>query len=94
MKAARVIGCVVASQKPSSLDGIKLLLLQPTDWNGNPEGGDYIIAADTVSSGIGELIFYVEARDASIALHSQPPIDAAIIGIIDGVSFEGSNVCR
>lgn len=92
MKAARIIGNVVMSQKPSSLTGIKLMLLAPTDWNGNPITSDYLVAVDIVSAGIGDLIFYVEARDASIAVTTQPPIDAAIVGIIDGVSLDDSNV--
>ena len=83
MKPARVIGRVVATCKVDSLKGIKLLFLQETDWKGAAKDG-YIIAADTVGAGAGEDVFFVESRDASIAVHSNPPVDAAVVGIIDG----------
>jgi ethanolamine utilization protein EutN len=85
MKPGRIVGRVVASQKVQSLTGIKLLLLEPTDWAGNATGGDLLVAADTVGAGAFELVFFVESRDASIAIHTQPPVDAAIVGIIDGI---------
>ncbi|MBN1550081.1 EutN/CcmL family microcompartment protein [bacterium] len=87
MKPALVIGRVVASVKDPSLKGVKLLLLRCIRWSGETLN-DYLIAADSVGAGAGEKVFYVEARDASIAVHTNPPIDAAIIGIIDGVDFE------
>ncbi len=84
MLPAKVIGRVVATKKVESLTGIKLILLQPTDWEGNPEG-DYLVAADSVSAGYDEFVFYVEARDAAVAFPIAPPVDATIAGIIDGV---------
>lgn len=87
MKSARVIGRVVATAKVSSLKGIKLLLLERCDWSGRAMG-ERLIAADAVGAGAGEHVFYVESRDASIAVHSNPPIDAAIVGIIDGTDMK------
>lgn len=86
-----IIGRVVATEKTSSLSGKKLLLLQPTDWKRNPSG-EPLVAVDTVGSGAGEFVFFVKAREAAVAcggtgLHDTPPIDAAVLGIIDGVDI-------
>jgi len=87
MQPGRVIGRVVASRKEDSLEGARLLLVQPTDWKGNASG-DPFIALDAVGTGAHEFIFYVGAREAAVAVEAIPPVDAAIVGIIDGVTLE------
>lgn len=82
-----IIGRVVASHKYETLVGAKLLLVQPTDWFKNPEG-DPLVAIDTVGAGAAEFIFYVQSREAAVTMEAIPPVDAAIVGIIDGVNFE------
>ncbi len=82
-----VMGKVVATKKYPPLKGVKLLLVRPTDWEKNPVG-DYIVAADAVGAGEGEFIFYVESREAAVAFEGVPPIDASIVGIIDGVYLD------
>ncbi|MBA3064970.1 EutN/CcmL family microcompartment protein [bacterium] len=94
MNPAKVIGRVVATAKWETLKGIKLLLLQPTDWEGNPSG-DPIVAADGVGAGSGEFVFYVKSREACFSwltggkqvLSEMPPLDATVMGIIDGVDM-------
>jgi len=92
MQAAKVIGRVTASQKVETLEGVKLLLIQPVTWEQEPVG-DPIVAVDTVGSGAGEFVFWVAAREAAIAmggtdLKDTPPVDAAVLGIIDGVNVQ------
>jgi len=95
MYPAKVIGRVVATRKYKTVEGIKLLLIQPTDWKGNFKG-DPIVAADSVGAGAGEFVFYVKAREACFqwlkgdkqVLEEMPPFDATIMGIIDGVEIE------
>ncbi|MEA2081362.1 MAG: EutN/CcmL family microcompartment protein [Elusimicrobiota bacterium] len=94
MNAAKVIGRVVATSKWKTLEGKTLLLLQPTDWNGKPSG-DMIVAADSVGAGAGEFVFYVKSREACFSwlsgnkqvLGEMPPLDATVMGIIDGVDI-------
>ncbi len=57
MKIGRVIGSVVATQKVDSLEGIKLLLVQPLDEN-LKEVGSPLVACDTVQAGYGDVVFY------------------------------------
>ena len=86
MNLGRVIGTVVATQKYEGLQGCKLLLVQPLDHEGR-KAGDYLVAVDTVRAGVGELIYFVNSREAALALTPWfVPVDAAIVGIVDEVS--------
>ena len=86
MLPAKVIGRVVSTQKVPSLTGVKFLLIQPTTWDGKPDG-DPLIAADAVSAGWKEFVFYVQAREAAVAFPEIPPLDATVVGIIDYVQL-------
>jgi microcompartment protein CcmK/EutM len=83
MHPAKVMGTVVATAKHPDMVGVKMLLLRPTDWDGNPQD-DYLVAADAVGAGDREFVFYVESREAAVAFDKIPPIDACVVGIIDG----------
>ncbi len=83
MKLARVRGTVVCTIKDPQLDGVKLRVIQPVDSDGNLQGGP-IVAADSVSAGEDELIWWVAAREATYCLPDKKiPADAAIVGIVD-----------
>lgn len=83
MQLARVIGDVVASVKDANLTGVKLLLLQPIAASGEASGRT-LVALDSVGAGVGEHVFFVRGREAAFPfLPSEPPTDAAVIGIID-----------
>lgn len=80
-----VTGTVVASQKAAGLEGQKLLLVQPVDDTGRSTG-DVQVAVDTVSAGVGDHVYLVGSREAALALDPWfVPVDAAIVGIVDGV---------
>ncbi len=55
MQLARVRGTVVSTQKEPSLRGVKLLLLQLLDEEGQPLPG-YEVAADSVGAGLDEWV--------------------------------------
>jgi microcompartment protein CcmK/EutM len=86
---AKVIGTVVSTAKVSSLEGYRLLIVQPVDEKG-AESGSPLVAADTVSAAPGQLVFFVKGREAANALPEKfNPCDAAIVGIPDEVTEEG-----
>jgi ethanolamine utilization protein EutN len=87
---ARVVGNVVATQKQQSHEGKKILLLQPLDLEGQPMG-DLVVALDAVDAGVGDRVLAVqEGFSAMTAVgHTESPIDAAVIGVIDEVTWEG-----
>ena len=88
MIIARVIGNVVASQKQASHEGKKILVVQPLDLEGKPTG-DVVIALDAVDAGVGDRVLIVqEGLSAMTSVgHTDSPIDAAVIGVIDLVEL-------
>ena len=83
MKIGRVTGTVVCTMKLESLEGIKLLLVQPLD-DTLQHSGDPLVACDTVQAGTGDLVIYEGGKEAAFALDNwYNPADAAVIGIID-----------
>ena len=85
MQLARVLGTVVATVKHESLKGVRLLLIQPHDHAGRPDGGP-IVAADPLQAGVGETVEWITGREAALALPVHfTPVDASIVAIVDSV---------
>ena len=85
----RVTGTVVCTVKVPSWRGHRLLLMQPTDPHGAPQGRA-LVAVDLVSAAQGQRVFYVRGREAANALPDPDnPADAAIVGIVDDVRADG-----
>ena len=88
MKLGKVIGTVVCSRKEISLEGVKLLLLQPLDEK-LKNVGIPIAACDTAQAGIGDVVMFEGGREAALALDNWfNPSDATIMGIVDRVERE------
>ena len=89
MIIARVIGSVVASQKQASHEGKKILLLQPLDLDNQPLG-DVVVALDAVDAGVGDRVLAVQEGFSAMTSvgHTDSPIDAAVIGVVDLVEIE------
>ena len=89
MIIARVIGSVVASQKQASHEGKKILLLQPLDLDDQPLG-DVVVALDAVDAGVGDRVLAVQEGFSAMTSvgHTDSPIDAAVIGVVDFVEIE------
>jgi carbon dioxide concentrating mechanism protein CcmL len=89
MQIAKVRGTVVSTQKDQSLTGVKFLLVQFIDEEGQllPR---YEVAADSVGAGINEWVLVSRgsaARKLSGSEHR--PLDALVVGIIDTVNLDG-----
>jgi len=87
MQLARVVGDVVATVKDVSLDGFKLLVIQPVRPDaGRTPAGRPVVAVDATRAGVGEYVFFVRGREASFPfLPAEPPVDACVVGIVDQV---------
>ncbi|MBK1988054.1 EutN/CcmL family microcompartment protein [Sphaerospermopsis aphanizomenoides BCCUSP55] len=89
MQIAKVRGTVVSTQKDPSLRGVKLLMLQLVDENGNllPE---YEVAADnSVGAGLDEWVLVSRGSAArQLQGNEQRPLDAAVVAIIDTIHVE------
>ncbi|MEK6452943.1 EutN/CcmL family microcompartment protein [Caldifermentibacillus hisashii] len=79
MIIGKVISNVVSTRKYDSLQGYKLLVIQP--YYGTQER--YFVAADEIGAGEGELVLVTTGEVAGQALHRKAPVDALVIGIID-----------
>ncbi|HTL89344.1 MAG TPA: EutN/CcmL family microcompartment protein [Leptolyngbya sp.] len=90
MQIARVRGTVVSTQKEPSLMGVKFLLVQVLDEEGQPLPL-YEVAADNVGAGIDEWVLVSRGSAARQVPGSEKrPVDAAVIAIIDTVSVDNS----
>ena len=89
MYLGRVIGTVVATTKYDGLQGVRLLVVEPIDDDGNVCGEPHV-AADSTQAGPGETVFLVGSREAALAMEETfVPVDAAIVGIVDQVDVPG-----
>lgn len=87
MQLGRIIGNVVCTVKNRSLEGHKLLLVQPVDKNGRDKGRAFV-AIDAVGAGAGETIYWCRGREASFPfLPGETPTEATIVGIVDSVNL-------
>jgi ethanolamine utilization protein EutN len=88
MLMARVIGELVATQKHSSHEGRKLLLVQPLNLDGSNRG-DAVVALDAVDAGVGDQVLLSTDGYAAASSVGRPqsPIDMAVIGFIDHVEI-------
>ena len=86
MKLARVTGRVVCTRKIESMEGLKVLLIQPVDENGTAAGAQ-IVAFDIARAGEGDLVIYESGKEAAQACPNgwYTPLDAAVVGVVDAV---------
>ena len=99
MFLARVTGNVVASQKDKTLNGQKLLVVEPLNVKydestqkpaslGNT--GRAIVAIDVVGAGDGQFVLVVQGSSARMTdVTKNLPADAIIVGIVDSAEYAG-----
>lgn len=88
MQIAKVRGTVVSTHKARSLTGVKLLLVQYIDANGEPLP-KYEVAGDIVGAGLNEWVLVTRGGAARVEdSNRERPIDAMVVGIIDTVNVE------
>src|SRR3989440_10448538 len=101
MFLARVTGNVVATQKDKTLNGQKLVIVEPLnvkyDDSGAPASlgntGRAIVAIDVVGAGEGQLVLIVQGSSARMTdVTKNIPADAVIVGIVDSAEYGGEKV--
>jgi len=94
MILAKVVGTVVASQKVEGINGLKMLLLANLDGKMHPTE-NYVVAVDSVGSGIGEVVLYCTGSSARQTSATEGrPADAVVMAIVDQIDLEGKLVYR
>jgi len=85
---------VVSTIKDEKMLGLKLLIVQHTDLEGNPIGEgsprDIVVAVDAVGAGTGEVVLYASGSSArQTELTKNKPTDATIMAIVDSLEVGG-----
>ena len=83
MFIGKVVGTVVSTIKDEKVAGLKLQIVQEVDEK-NALRNKYVVAADTIGAGQGDLVLYAQGSSArQTTLTDGRPIDAAIFAVID-----------
>jgi microcompartment protein CcmK/EutM len=79
----RVAGTLVASRKEETLEGLKFLVIKQINVE-EAETGGYVVAADAVGAGIGEVVLYASGSSArQTEMTKDRPCDAVVMAIVD-----------
>ena len=93
MLVATVVGQVWATQKERTLEGLRLLVVQP--WMlGSEQTAETVVAVDTIGADVGERVLVVYGRAARHAIGKGHDIgfQSAIVGVVDGMDIQGRRV--
>ena len=94
MLLGRVTGTVVATRKEPLAEGWKLLVVRQLDAEDKETGG-YVVAADAVGAGVGEVVLYASGSSArNTAITRDKPCDAVIMAIVDEWEVDGKEIYR
>ena len=89
MLLGKVVGTLVASRKDEKLEGFKFLVVRRLNVE-NEEVGDYVVAADAVQAGIGDVVMYATGSSArQTVLTDKRPCDAVIMAVVDTWEVNG-----
>lgn len=89
MFLGKVVGTLVATQKEASLDGLKFLVVRRLTVDNEDERG-YVVAADAVGAGLGEVVMVATGSSArQTVMTNNRPCDAVIMAIVDSWEVDG-----
>ena len=86
MKLGRVVGKVWSERKVATLEGVRLLVVQPVSSDGR-DSGRLLVAADPqgAASG-GDTVVYVTSTDATDAFPGDTPVNACVVMLVDSIT--------
>ena len=90
MKLGRIVGTVVSTTKDEKVDGLKLYVVRDLSMK-MAHKDSFVVAADSVGAGIGEVVLYASGSSArQTTMTDKRPIDAAVMAIVDTLDVDGS----
>jgi microcompartment protein CcmK/EutM len=90
----RVAGTMVASRKESTMEGLKLLVVRYLDVENN-DLATFVVAADAVGAGVGEVVMVATGSSARQTEATRDrPCDAVIMAIVDTWEVGGQEKFR
>jgi microcompartment protein CcmK/EutM len=85
---------MVASRKESSMEGLKFLVVRHLDVE-NTDLGSFVVAADAVGAGVGEVVLVATGSSARQTEATRDrPCDAVIMAIVDTWEVGGQEKFR
>ena len=94
MHLARVAGTVVATRKEPSMTGTAFLVVERLGEDLEPKG-DFVVAADAVGAGEGEVVLYAAGSSArQTQITRDRPVDAVIMAIVDSFTIGDATIFR
>lgn len=92
MLIGKVVGSVVATRKDEKLEGRKLLVVQVHNHENKPTE-QYVVAADSVQAGLGDMVLYATGSSARQTHATENrPVDAVVMAVVDSWDLGGTNV--
>ena len=92
MFLGKVVGTLVSTQKEASLNGLKFLVVRRLSVANEDERG-YVVAADAVGAGLGEVVMVATGSSArQTVMTDKRPCDAVIMAIVDSWEVDGRDV--
>src|SRR5262245_45670094 len=92
MILAQVVGTVVSSRKEASIEGFKLMAVQPIGSDLKPSGS-LLLAVHAVGAGIVETVLIVSGSSARYTEVTKGlPADASILAIVDLIETAGGRI--
>ncbi len=93
MLIGTVVGNVWSTQKEESLEGLRLLVIQPFTRN-TTQTAETMIAVDPIGAGIGERVLVVFGRAARHAIGRGHDIafQTAVVGIVDRCELDDGSM--
>ncbi|MDR1448662.1 MAG: EutN/CcmL family microcompartment protein [Propionibacteriaceae bacterium] len=87
MIIGKIIGNVWATRKNDDLNGCKLMVVEPYEFEGHSKLYP-VVAVDMIGAGVGETVLVVSGSSARLSVGSgAKPIDHAIVGIVDEIDL-------
>lgn len=85
MLAGRVVGHATSTVKHPSMQGWRLLLVQPLSADGRSPDGDPILAVDHLGAGRGDLVIVTSdgKHTQTVLQNTHTPVRWSVIGIVD-----------
>ena len=82
MYLGKVVGTLVSTQKEASLDGLKFLVVRRLSVD-NQDERSYVVAADAVGAGLGEVVMIATGSSArQTVMTDKRPCDAVVMAIV------------
>jgi ethanolamine utilization protein EutN len=86
MKLGRVVGKVWSERKVATLEGVRLLVVQPVTGDGRDSGRLLVAADPRGAASSGDTIVYVTSTDAVDAFPGDTPVNASVVMLVDSIT--------